>query len=320
MWETGARNRRLRTMHARFVLSQAQCEWWRWLHAADIRQSTYSLMRFFTLVFVLFAGRLAVFMLGLFTLIVGIVLSSIPWVDYFIYKVSQWENYPKHQHTQIAQFSLNEASPVTIKWRDFARKKVRMPRDYFLFHPTFPIAFLRNKIWGTREMLYLFHWRCVFRTFFQNLRLWNGTISFHYWQKPGVVRLTKIYIFNVTNPDGFLNYGEKPRLNEIGPFVYRSVCDKHLIANRIWLLICIIRLFNRENMEKVNVVFHENRTLSFQHRKILHFVPELSVGDPKQLITVPNIPLLVCEEYKIQYKSKVTKFKKKNLMISIYKC
>lgn len=89
MSETGARNRRLRTMHARFALSQAQCEWWRWLHTADIRQSTYSLMRFFTLVFVLFAGRLAVFMLGLFTLIVGIVLSSIPWVDYFIYKVSQ---------------------------------------------------------------------------------------------------------------------------------------------------------------------------------------------------------------------------------------
>ncbi|XP_059480406.1 scavenger receptor class B member 1 isoform X1 [Neocloeon triangulifer] len=132
-------------------------------------------------------GRLAVFMLGLFTLIVGIVLSSIPWVDYFIYK---------------------------------------------------------------------------------NLRLWNDTISFHYWQKPGVTRLTKIYIFNVTNPDGFLNNGEKPRLNEIGPYVYR------------------------ENMEKVNVVFHKNGTLSFQHRKILHFVPELSVGDPHQKIVVPNIPLL----------------------------
>lgn len=168
--------------------------------------------------------------------------------------------------------------------------------------------FTQQNMEHTRNALFISLTMCFSCIFFQNLRLWNGTISFHYWQKPGVVRLTKIYIFNVTNPDGFLNYGEKPRLNEIGPFVYRSVCDKHLIANRIWLLICIIRLFNRENMEKVNVVFHENRTLSFQHRKILHFVPELSVGDPKQLITVPNIPLLVCEEYKIQYKSKVTKF------------
>lgn len=56
----------------------------------------------------------------------------------------------------------------------------------------------------------------------QNLRLWNNTLSFHYWQRPGVIRLTKVYIFNVTNPDGFLN-GEKPKLVEVGPFVYRLV-------------------------------------------------------------------------------------------------
>lgn len=55
----------------------------------------------------------------------------------------------------------------------------------------------------------------------QNLRLWNGTLSYHYWQKPGVLRLTKVFIFNVTNPEGFLNQNEKPRLEEIGPFVYR---------------------------------------------------------------------------------------------------
>uniref|UniRef100_A0A8D8CT66 Lysosome membrane protein 2 n=1 Tax=Culex pipiens TaxID=7175 RepID=A0A8D8CT66_CULPI len=54
----------------------------------------------------------------------------------------------------------------------------------------------------------------------KNLRLWNGTLSFHYWQRPGVTRLTKVYIFNVTNPEGFLT-GEKPKLVEVGPFVYR---------------------------------------------------------------------------------------------------
>jgi scavenger receptor class B protein 1 len=46
-------------------------------------------------------------------------------------------------------------------------------------------------------------------------------------------------------------------------------------------------------MEKVNIEFHENGTMTFQHRKILEFAPELSVGDPRQPITVPNIPLLV---------------------------
>lgn len=130
--------------------------------------------------------RLAVVLFGLFTLAIGIILSSIPWLDYLIIK---------------------------------------------------------------------------------NLRLWNGSISFHYWQKPGVIRLTKVYIFNVTNPDDFLQEGEKPRLQEIGPFVYR------------------------EDMEKVNIRFHDNGTVSYQHKKILQFVPELSVNRD-QKVTVPNIPLL----------------------------
>lgn len=82
-----------------------------------------------------------------------------------------------------------------------------------------------------------------------------------------MVRLTKVYIFNVTNPDGFLA-GEKPRLAEVGPFVYR------------------------EDMEKVNIQFHDNYTVSFQHKKILKFVPEMSV-DKNLKIVIPNIPLLV---------------------------
>ncbi|XP_044738554.1 scavenger receptor class B member 1 isoform X2 [Chrysoperla carnea] len=131
-------------------------------------------------------GRLAVIVISLFTLAMGIILSSIPWLDYLILK---------------------------------------------------------------------------------NLRLWNGTLSYHYWQKPGVVRLTKVYIFNVTNPESFLNSGEKPNLVEIGPFVYR------------------------EDMEKVNIKFHDNGTVSFQHRKILQFVPELSVNKDLKVM-VPNIPLL----------------------------
>ncbi|XP_058793511.1 scavenger receptor class B member 1 [Phymastichus coffea] len=101
----------------------------------------------------------------------------------------------------------------------------------------------------------------------RQLRLWNGSLSFQYWQKPGVVRLTKVYIFNVTNTENFLNFQEKPKLQEVGPFVYR------------------------EDMEKVNIVFHDNGTVTYQHKKILNFVPEMS-KDGDLRVLVPNIPLL----------------------------
>lgn len=45
-------------------------------------------------------------------------------------------------------------------------------------------------------------------------------------------------------------------------------------------------------MEKVNIMFHENDTVTYQHKKILEFVPELSVDKNLRIIT-PNIPLLV---------------------------
>ncbi|CAK9833770.1 Scavenger receptor class B member 1 [Anthophora retusa] len=131
-------------------------------------------------------GKVSAIFIGILTLVIGIILSSIPWVDYVILK---------------------------------------------------------------------------------QLRLWNGSLAFQYWQKPGVVRLTKVYIFNVTNTENFLQYNEKPKLQEIGPFVYR------------------------EDMEKVNIVFHNNGTVSYQHKKILNFVPEMS-KDKDLKVVVPNIPLL----------------------------
>ncbi|XP_046743031.1 scavenger receptor class B member 1 isoform X1 [Diprion similis] len=131
-------------------------------------------------------SRIAVILFGLFALAIGIILSSIPWVDYVLMK---------------------------------------------------------------------------------QLRLWNGSLSFQYWQKPGVVRLTKVYIFNVTNTDGFLNFGEKPKVEEVGPFVYK------------------------EDMEKVNIAFHDNGTVTYQHKKILNFMPEMS-KDGDLRVMVPNIPLL----------------------------
>lgn len=57
--------------------------------------------------------------------------------------------------------------------------------------------------------------------------------------------------------------------------------------------LCIFKYYFREDMEKVNIVFHNNGTVTYQHKKILNFVPELSKDSELQVV-VPNIPLLVC--------------------------
>jgi hypothetical protein len=38
------------------------------------------------------------------------------------------------------------------------------------------------------------------------------------WLAPPIKPLMRVYLFNVTNPQGFLK-GEKPKLEEIGSFV-----------------------------------------------------------------------------------------------------
>lgn len=58
-------------------------------------------------------------------------------------------------------------------------------------------------------------------------------------------------------------------------------------------------------MEKVNIVFHNNGTVSYQHKKILNFVPELS-KDKDLKVMVPNIPLLVSFVFEIHEENLVT--------------
>ncbi|XP_071514706.1 lysosome membrane protein 2-like [Panulirus ornatus] len=102
---------------------------------------------------------------------------------------------------------------------------------------------------------------------YQELVLRNGTEVYQKWKNPPVVPHLCIYFFNVTNQEEFLS-GDKPVLQEVGPYCYR------------------------EHWEKVNVLFHDNGTVSYETQKHYFFEVERSVGDEDDVITTLNIPMV----------------------------
>lgn len=56
--------------------------------------------------------------------------------------------------------------------------------------------------------------------FFQNVQIDKSSKMFEKWQKLPMPLTFKVYIFNISNPEEVF-VGEKPRLQEIGPYVYK---------------------------------------------------------------------------------------------------
>ncbi|XP_028038249.1 scavenger receptor class B member 1 isoform X1 [Bombyx mandarina] len=95
-----------------------------------------------------------------------------------------------------------------------------------------------------------------------------GSMTFEWWARPPVRPFVKVYVYNVTNADEFLNNGSKPILDELGPYVYS------------------------EEWEKINITDNENGTLSFHYKRTYTFQPEMSNGMDDDAVVVPNIPML----------------------------
>lgn len=89
----------------------------------------------------------------------------------------------------------------------------------------------------------------------REIALREGGRTFDWWREPPVTPQLSVYIYNVTNADEFLNDGEKPTLNELGPYVYV------------------------QHWEKVEVKFNENDTVSYKVKKRFAFSP-VSVLSP----------------------------------------
>ncbi|XP_058800402.1 scavenger receptor class B member 1 isoform X2 [Phymastichus coffea] len=98
--------------------------------------------------------------------------------------------------------------------------------------------------------------------------LQEGGQTFGWWKKPPVTPQMHVYIYNVTNADNFLNNGDKPALQELGPYVYL------------------------ETWEKVNIKFNPNGTVTYNVKKKFIFSENLSSGSEDELVIVPNVPML----------------------------
>ncbi|KAK7793327.1 hypothetical protein R5R35_003063 [Gryllus longicercus] len=119
---------------------------------------------------------------------------------------------------------------------------------------------------GAIVFVFFFHW--VDLVIDHELPLSESSMTFQWWRKPPVNPVMRIYVYNVTNADEFLNNGSKPIVEELGPYVYV------------------------ETWEKVHLRFNENKTVSFNQRKIFVFDPEQSAGTEDDMVVVPNIPML----------------------------
>uniref|UniRef100_A0A8C5USP8 Scavenger receptor class B member 1 n=1 Tax=Microcebus murinus TaxID=30608 RepID=A0A8C5USP8_MICMU len=101
----------------------------------------------------------------------------------------------------------------------------------------------------------------------KNVRIDPSSLSFNMWKEIPVPFYLSVYFFNVLNPDGVLR-GQKPQVEERGPYVYR------------------------EFRHKSNITFNNNDTVSFLEYRSYQFQPAKSRGSESDYVVIPNIMVL----------------------------
>ncbi|XP_046644993.1 protein croquemort-like isoform X2 [Daphnia pulicaria] len=101
------------------------------------------------------------------------------------------------------------------------------------------------------------------------LSLQKGTFTYKMWEEPPIDMYIKLYFFNITNSEEILeNNQAKPVLQQCGPYTFK------------------------ESHHRVNIQPHDNYTMTYQQRRVWHFVEELSNGTLADNITTLNVPLV----------------------------
>ncbi|KAK7794068.1 hypothetical protein R5R35_001322 [Gryllus longicercus] len=101
------------------------------------------------------------------------------------------------------------------------------------------------------------------------VQLSDGGEAFEVWRKPPVDLYLKVWLFNVTNADAFMNgEDEKLHFEEVGPYIYREL------------------------LEHADVHFNDNNTLTAHPKHPLVWAEDLNTHREDDLLILPNIALL----------------------------
>ncbi|KAG7464202.1 scavenger receptor class B member 1 isoform X1, partial [Solea senegalensis] len=95
----------------------------------------------------------------------------------------------------------------------------------------------------------------------------NNDMSYTMWRDIPVPFFMSVYFFNILNPQELLK-GEKPMVEQRGPYVYRKRCQKD------------------------NITFHANDTVSYLEYRSYFFEPSMSAGNESDVVTIPNMLVL----------------------------
>ncbi|XP_041469358.1 scavenger receptor class B member 1-like [Lytechinus variegatus] len=95
----------------------------------------------------------------------------------------------------------------------------------------------------------------------------ESSVVFEEWAHPTLPTFLSYYIVDIQNPEEFKN-GAKPIIKDKGPYVYKMFVDRK------------------------NLTFHDNGTLTFMPQYIYFFDTERSVGPETDRVITPNLMLL----------------------------
>ncbi|CAL1260980.1 unnamed protein product [Larinioides sclopetarius] len=122
----------------------------------------------------------------------------------------------------------------------------------------------------------------IFPTVYKNqlksdVTLTDGSLLTGIWRDIPLPLYEKLYFFNITNGDDFLNNKAPLNVTEMGPYTYSARWVKRYPE------------------------WHSNGTVSYRETRTYHFEPQLSVGSQEDVITTLNGPLIIAAEILKQY-------------------